>query len=144
MSRVGWISAAAIALFSAQAAVAEPAASPAASPAATKASKNLPQLAPMKVVHVKSSAPGCAPNCPEWISAEGMIDDGTLAQFKKVFKEIGPRKLPILIDSGGGLVDESIAIGRLIRAKGLDVAVTKTVISQIGRASCRERVCVPV
>ena len=119
MKRVGWILAAA-ALLSAQTALAQT--------SSTNATKAPPQLAPMKVVHVKSSAPGCAPNCPEWISAEGMIDDGTLEQFKKVFKELGTRKLPILIDSGGGLVEESLAIGHLIRAKGLDVAVTKTVI----------------
>jgi len=91
-------------------------------------SGKLRQLMSMKVLRIKSDAPGCEPNCPEWISAEGMIDESTLPQFKKVLKELGAKTLPILIDSGGGLVDESLAIGRLIRAHGLDIAVSKTVI----------------
>jgi hypothetical protein len=41
---------------------------------------------------------------------------------------MGSRKLPVLINSDGGSVDDSLAIARLIRAKGLDVAVAATVI----------------
>lgn len=80
----------------------------------------------MTVSIVRSAKPGCEPNCPEWIAAEGMIDQNTLPQFKKILRTLGPRKLPILIDSGGGVVDDSLVIGRLIRAKGLDVIVAKT------------------
>ena len=76
---------------------------------------------------VRSAEPGCEPDCPEWIAAQGKIDDGTLPRFKKVLAKLGQRKLPILIDSTGGVVDGSLAMGRLVRAKGLDVAVTKTV-----------------
>jgi hypothetical protein len=91
---------------------------------AKKASATRPL--PMKVVIVRSSVAGCEPTCAEWISAQGMIDGESYQQFKTVLTALGPRKLPILIDSGGGLVDASLSIGRLIRAKGLDVAVTKT------------------
>ena len=99
----------------------------------TSASAKKPQTAtpaniPMKVMIVRSADAGCEPQCAEWISAQGMIDGDTLAQFKKVLKALGPRKLPILIDSGGGVVDDSLAIGRLIRSKNLDVVVTKTVL----------------
>ena len=130
---VRWIMAAVLALAaSVPEARAEPAVAAAAQPAvpgvaaAPSASPRLPQIVPMKVLRVKASVPGCEPTCREWISAEGMIDENTLAQFKKVLKELGSRKLPVLIDSGGGIVDEALAIGRLIRAKGLDIAVTKT------------------
>ena len=82
---------------------------------------------PMQVSFVRSSQPGCEPNCPEWISAQGSVNDNSLPQFNKVLSKLGKRKLPILIQSRGGAVDESLAIGRLIRAKGLDVVVTKTV-----------------
>lgn len=80
----------------------------------------------MKVMLVTSAAEGCQPDCPEWIAAQGMIDSDTLPQFKKVLRAIGSKKVPILIDSGGGVVDDSLAIGRLIRAKGLDIVVSKT------------------
>lgn len=85
-------------------------------------------VAAMKVVIVKSAEPGCEPKCAEWIAAQGMIDKDTLSQFKRVVKSLHGRKLPVLIDSGGGVVDDSLTIGRLIRANGLDVVVSKTVM----------------
>ncbi|MEQ1695493.1 MAG: hypothetical protein ABL901_06590 [Hyphomicrobiaceae bacterium] len=91
--------------------------------------KATPALPPsMKVMLVTSAAEGCKPDCEEWISAQGMIDNDTLPQFKKVLRALGSKRVPILIDSGGGVVDDSLAIGRLIRAKGLDVVVSKTTI----------------
>jgi hypothetical protein len=95
--------------------------------------------APMKVMLVTSAAEGCAPNCSEWIAAQGMIDNDTLPQFKKVLRALGSKKVPILIDSGGGVVDDSLAIGRLIRAKGLDVVVSKTTVLKCedGAPGCR-------
>lgn len=81
---------------------------------------------PMTVQIVRSAEDGCEPMCAEWISAQGRIDSATLRQFKKVFAKLGNRKLPVLVDSAGGTVDEALAIGRLIRSKGLDVAVAKT------------------
>ena len=77
---------------------------------------------------VRSAEPGCEPDCPEWIAAQGKIDEATLSRFKKMLAKLGTRKLPILIDSTGGAVDGSLAMGRLVRAKGLDVVVTKTVL----------------
>ncbi len=81
---------------------------------------------PMQVVIARSADAGCEPQCLEWISAQGMIDASTPRQFKKVLAALGKRKLPILIDSAGGSVNEALEVGRMIRAKGLDVVVTKT------------------
>ena len=97
-------------------------------PSATPGKVALPHTGtPMQVTFVRSSQPGCEPNCPEWISAQGSVNADSVAQFKKVLNKLGQRKLPILIESRGGAVDESLVIGRLIRSKGLDVVVTKTV-----------------
>jgi hypothetical protein len=81
----------------------------------------------MQVALVQSAAPGCDAACTHWIAAQGMIDAAAVAQFKAVLKTLGNRKLPILLNSDGGSVDDSLAIGRLIRAKGLDVAIAATV-----------------
>jgi hypothetical protein len=83
---------------------------------------------PMRVSIVKSAVPGCEPQCPEWIAAEGKIDAGALARFKSVLKQLGARKLPVLIHSGGGDMDASFAIGRLLKKGGFDVAVARTLI----------------
>jgi hypothetical protein len=81
---------------------------------------------PMQVYLVRSTEAGCEPHCPEWIAAQGKIEEGTAARFKKVVRQIGSRKVPVLIDSSGGRVSEAFEIGRLIRARGLDVVVGGT------------------
>lgn len=43
----------------------------------------------MKFVVARSNAPGCEPNCPEWISAEGDIAAGTPALLKRTLKKLG-------------------------------------------------------
>ncbi len=83
---------------------------------------------PMRIVVVRSSKPGCEPQCAEWISAEGDIVLATAEQLRKVINSLNGRKLPILIhSSGGGLINMARLMGFLIRARGLDVAVAKTV-----------------
>lgn len=87
----------------------------------------IPSSGPTMIVQIMRSAEeGCEPTCAEWIAAQGRIDASTLRQFKKVLAKLGNRKLPILLDSAGGTVDEALAVGRLIRSKGLDVAVAKS------------------
>jgi hypothetical protein len=96
---------------------------------------------PMRVLIVRSAQDGCEPNCPEWIAAQGKIMPGTLAQFRKVLRQLGNRNLPVLVHSGGGLADEAMAIGRLLRAKGLDVGVAKTVFTPCApdASACRKK-----
>jgi hypothetical protein len=85
--------------------------------------------APMEVYLVRSAQPGCEPQCAEWIAAQGKIESGSLERFRKVLGELAGRKLPVLIDSSGGKVRDALAIGRLLRRRGLDVAVTGTVFA---------------
>jgi hypothetical protein len=85
-----------------------------------------PPEPPMKVRIGESTAAGCQPDCRAWISAQGKIVAGqTLPQFQAVMRQLKGRKLPVFINSSGGDVTEALAIGRLIRAKGLDTAVIK-------------------
>jgi hypothetical protein len=80
----------------------------------------------MQVYLVRSAEPGCEPQCPEWLAAQGKIEEGSADRFKKVLRQLGGRKVPLLIDSSGGRVSEAFEIGRLIRARGLDVVVSGT------------------
>jgi hypothetical protein len=95
----------------------------------------------MQVYLVRSAEPGCEPQCPEWIAAQGKIDGSSVARFKRVLRQLGDRKVPVLIDSNGGRVNEAFAIGRLARARGLDVVVGRTALSACARAdaACRHR-----
>jgi hypothetical protein len=105
--------------------------SPRRAPADTKAAKAPP---PMDVFIVKSSDPNCEPNCPAWIAAQGTIRPGAVAKLKKVLKHLGSQKLPILIESPGGTVEESLVLGRLIRANGLEIVVAKTELQTCSRS----------
>ncbi len=96
---------------------------------------------PMQVLIVSDSRAGCEPNCAEWISAEGQIGPDTPAQFRRVFKVLGRKKLPIFITSPGGNVQAAFAIGREIRKRGLDVAVERTIFEKCraAPAACDRR-----
>lgn len=75
---------------------------------------------------VRNAAPGCEPNCPEWIFAEGKIVGNSPSGLKRILKQAGKRRLPVLINSPGGDIDAAIAMGRMIRARGLDTGVSTT------------------
>ncbi|WP_287123406.1 hypothetical protein [Mesorhizobium sp.] len=94
---------------------------------AANTKKSAPDLGPtMRFVVVRSSAPGCEPTCPEWISAEGSIEAGTPALFKRTLKALRGRKLPVVVDSPGGNVEAALALGWLLRKNKLDIAIGKT------------------
>ena len=94
-----------------------------------------------KIKLVRLAAPECEPSCPEWITVQGKIEADSADVFKSVLREAGKRRVPVFVDSRGGAVDAALAIGRMIRAQGLDVAVTGTDIVSCGKddATCRKR-----
>jgi hypothetical protein len=89
---------------------------------------------PMRFVRVVSADPACVPSCPEWLSAEGRIEPGTARGLAQALDALKGRRLPILIHSPGGSVRDAIEMGDLIRARGLAVAVARTLIT-----NCPER-----
>jgi hypothetical protein len=102
----------------------------------------LPEDPPMQVRIVRSAQPGCEPDCPEWISAQGKIMAGqTLHLFKSALRRLQGRKLPVFLNSPGGDVREALAIGRLIRSYALDTAVIGTGFTACvaGDAACRKQ-----
>jgi hypothetical protein len=95
-----------------------------------------PRIAPpMRFVRVTSGDAACKPNCPEWLSAEGRIEPGTAKAFADAIANLKGRRLPILIHSPGGSVADAGAMGELIRAKGLAVAVARTLITNCPEGS---------
>jgi hypothetical protein len=60
-------------------------------------------------------------------------------EFVRVFKEMGDKRLPVIIQSPGGDVQAALAIGRLIRSKKLDLAVGRTAFLRClpGQKNCQ-------
>jgi hypothetical protein len=83
----------------------------------------------MRFVRVISADPACQPNCPEWLSAEGRIEPGSATAFAAAIDSLKGRRLPILLHSLGGSAPDAMAMGALIRASGLAVAVARTLIT---------------
>ena len=98
------------------------------------------ERAKIKVVRLADAA--CEPACAEWITIDGKIEHGAADQLRAVLRQVGKRKLPVFVNSGGGLVDDSLEMGRMIRAAGLDVMVTRTEFVACGKddQACRKRV----
>ncbi len=84
---------------------------------------------PMTFSIVRSNSQYCEPVCPEWIYAEGMIVPDTVPLLKKTLMETAGRRLPLVIRSNGGDAAAAMAMGRLIRKSGLDVAVGSILFS---------------
>jgi hypothetical protein len=96
--------------------------------------------APMRFIKVRSDNAACRPDCPEWISAEGKIVTGSADALERTLKASGGRRLPIVINSAGGAVEDAMAMGRLIRAKRLAVVVAHTTVAPCakGAKTCGE------
>ena len=88
-----------------------------------------PVSPPMVFAIVRSGTVGCEPNCPQWISAEGQIMPGSASQFRKILKQAGKLRLPVVITSPGGDVEAALAIGQMIRQRKLDVLVGWTLFT---------------
>ena len=83
---------------------------------------------PMRIVVVRSSKPGCEPKCAEWNSAEGAIVLATAEQLRKVINSLNGRKFAKSYSFVRRWIDDMARLmGFLIRARGTDVAVAKTV-----------------
>ena len=99
------------------------------------------QEEPAKIKLVRLADPFCEPSCPEWLAIEGKIEAGAAETFKELVQKLDKRKLAVFVDSGGGSVSDAMEMGRLIRAKGLDVVVTRTELVGCGKddAACKKR-----
>ena len=68
----------------------------------------------------------CGAGCSEWIAAEGQFDSGAAERLRNFLKRIPGRNLPIYFYSPGGLTDNALAIGRLLRERGMTAGVART------------------
>ena len=77
-----------------------------------------------------------ARDASEWIAAEGQFDSGSFERLRTFLKRVPGRKLPIYFHSPGGLTDNAIAIGRLLREHEMTAGVAKTIPGCLRRQKC--------
>jgi hypothetical protein len=79
----------------------------------------------------------CEPNCRGWVSAVGIVTNDSPRNFDEFAKGRELRGATIVLDSSGGSVNDSIALGRRFRNLGLVTTVGSVVQSgaQVGSAN---------
>src|SRR5262245_17855658 len=70
----------------------------------------------------------CAPNCRVWISAVGYITADTPREFETFAKDPNVRGAVLVLDSDGGSVLGTLALGRAIRSLGMITTIGKTTV----------------
>ncbi|GLH81005.1 hypothetical protein SSBR45G_59140 [Bradyrhizobium sp. SSBR45G] len=89
-------------------------------------------FAPISFALVRGTADACGAGCDSWIAAEGTIDLGAAARFRKFMEQIGESKLPIYFNSPGGILEQALAIGTLLRERKAVVRVGRTTLRECG------------
>lgn len=81
----------------------------------------------------------CGTGCSRWIAVEGQFDKGSAGRFAAFVKRIETKDLPVFLNSTGGLTDEGIAFGRLLRSNGMraGVAASKPDCANLKPAECK-------
>jgi hypothetical protein len=75
---------------------------------------------------VSIDSPNCRGGCPQVISAQGQIDDGTAQSLLEFVQQSGGRaNRVLLLDSPGGHVQAAMELGATIRHLGLAVVVAR-------------------
>ena len=99
---------------------------------------------------MKFSWVACQPNCRGWISAVGVVTADSPKDFEDFAHGRDLRGTTLVLDSSGGSVNDSIALGRRFRELGLLTTVGVSVVthsalgeraSVVGEAYC-ESMCV--
>ncbi|MGC2777812.1 MAG: hypothetical protein WA418_19475 [Bradyrhizobium sp.] len=98
-------------------------------------------FAPIAFALVRGPSDACGPGCDSWIAAEGKIDGGAAARFRKFMKQIGDRKLPIYFNSPGGNLEQALAIGTMLRERKAAVRVGRTTLRECGFEPQEGEVC---
>lgn len=92
--------------------------------AAADTSETLPRTRPMDFLVMYHG--NCQEECTQWISADGDITPDTPARLEAILKTLGERKLPVVLQSNGGDMDAAFAMGRMVRAAGLETSIGRT------------------
>jgi hypothetical protein len=88
-------------------------------------------------------AQACGANCRVWISAVGYITADTPREFEAFAKDPNARGAVLVLDSDGGSVLGTLALGRAIRSLGMTTTIGKTTALTPGRDGDRRATLSP-
>jgi hypothetical protein len=68
----------------------------------------------------------CGPGCRDWIAADGQFDEGAAARFRVFLARTKAKDIPVFFNSNGGLQEEAMAIGRILRERRMRAGIALT------------------
>lgn len=86
---------------------------------------------------MKFSWMACEPNCRGWVSAVGVVTADSPKEFEEFANGRDLAGATIVLDSSGGSVNDSIALGRRFRELGMLTTVGVTVLTHTARGADR-------
>jgi hypothetical protein len=89
----------------------------------------------------KGEANACGEGCSEWIAAEGRFDKDAVVRMRAFLQRHGARKLPVYFHSPGGDGVAAMAVGRMLRERGLTAGVALTTPSTCASARDTSPAC---
>ncbi|HEY4142770.1 MAG TPA: hypothetical protein VGM57_15220 [Pseudolabrys sp.] len=96
---------------------------------------------PLAFYVAKGLPNACGEGCDTWIAADGGFDLGAVVRFKRFLKTIGHRSLPIFFNSPGGVVQNSMGVGRAMRILKMKAGVGKTTPAECVTAKLSDKAC---
>lgn len=99
-------------------------------------------FAPKLTIYLAKGEPdSCGPGCDRWIAVEGRIDGAAAGRFRKFLRHVKAKDIPFYFYSPGGDVAQSLAIGRLLRARHATARVGRTIVTVCGKEPQIDSAC---
>jgi hypothetical protein len=103
--------------------------------------QSAPGWPPIVFYVAKGEPNACGAGCSEWIAAEGTIDENAHRRLHGLLNRLDRRKLPIYFHSPGGSLEAAMAIGRMMRERGITARVGRTIPRGCDPLQEREAAC---
>ncbi|MBR0848430.1 hypothetical protein JQ543_11820 [Bradyrhizobium diazoefficiens] len=99
-------------------------------------------FAPRLMIYLAKGAPdACGPGCDRWIAIEGEIDQGAAVRIRRFLAGVKDTQRPIYLYSPGGNVEQSYAIGRLLRSRKAIARVGRTMVTACASGTQVDAAC---
>jgi hypothetical protein len=93
-------------------------------------------------IYLAKGAPdACGPGCDRWIAIEGEIDGDASQRIRRFLAGVKDTQRPIYLHSPGGNVEQSYAIGRLLRSRKAVARVGRTIATACAAGTQVDAAC---
>jgi hypothetical protein len=102
-------------------------------------------FAPRLTIYLAKGAPdACGPGCNSWIAIEGEIDRDAAPRIRRFLAGVKDTQRPIYLHSPGGNVEQSYAIGRVLRSRKAVARIGRTIATACAAGTQVDAACLKI